>query len=171
MEGERGRTRMRHSLRVCRKIGSAKIKRKAGKNKRENDTCKQNTNIKKGRKENESYLRKKKQFDITQITLLLSFLCFASFFPHSLSPFLSASISLPSWWLYQFASSCCSQIKMDASPCATVETHLQLSACAINLKPGEFSSLLYFLTLVSVVFVVFPTPILSSTPSILHQFR
>lgn len=57
------------------------------------------------------------------------------------SLFLPASISVPSWRLCRFSSSCCSQIKMDASLCATEETHLELPACAIHSRPWDFSSL------------------------------
>ena len=57
--------------------------------------------------------------------------------------FCAAFSSLPSWWLYQFASTCCSQIKMDASPHATVETYLQLPAFTIHQRPEEFSSPLF----------------------------
>lgn len=59
------------------------------------------------------------------------------------SLFLPASISVPSWRLCRFSSSCCSQIKMDASLCATEETHLELPACAIHSRPWDFSSLLF----------------------------
>lgn len=55
--------------------------------------------------------------------------------------FLPASISVPSWRLCWFSSSCCSQIKMDASLCATEETHSELPACAIHSRPWDFSSL------------------------------
>lgn len=61
--------------------------------------------------------------------------------------------------LYRFSSSCCSQIKMDASPRATVETHSQLPACAIHSKPEEssFSPLLASLPL-QLLFCLAPSP-------------
>lgn len=82
--------------------------------------------------------------------------------------FLPASISVPSWRLCWFSSSCCSQIKMDASLCATEETHSELPACAIHSRPWDFSSLSFPYYL---LFFFSSAAIRSDTPSISHQFH
>lgn len=134
MEGGRdgGRTRMRQGPRACWKIGSAKIRKNRTRERKKEHI------YWKGRKWN-GLQRKKKATIWYHNLFLISFPLILSLSlarPLYLPPSLS-----PSWWLYQSASSCCTQIKMDASPWATVETHLQLPACAIHRRPAESSHL------------------------------